>query len=190
MPSLHKSVLLGLCALSPLTQAHVEMSYPFPFRSSKDPTVSNPDYNMKSPLQPDGSDFPCKGYQGDAATTQAKAVWTAGETVNITLEGSATHGGGSCQYALSYDHGQTFKVVQSNEGGCPLTPGPTSTTHVYNVTLPDDIPSGTDVLFAWTWFNKIGNREMYMNWYVISPSEAAFQSVATRSLMMPLMPCY
>jgi hypothetical protein len=30
------------------------------------------------------------------------------------------------------------------------------------VTMPEDVPSG-EYTFAWTWFNKVGNREMYMN---------------------------
>ncbi|KAL1964506.1 hypothetical protein VTN77DRAFT_6932 [Rasamsonia byssochlamydoides] len=73
----------------------------------------------------------------------------------MTLAGSATHGGGSCQLSLSYDNGATFHVIQSMEGGCPLT-----TT--YNFTVPRDAANG-HALFAWTWFNLIGNREMYMN---------------------------
>jgi hypothetical protein len=73
----------------------------------------------------------------------------------MTLAGLATHGGGSCQLSLSYDNGTTFYVIQSMEGGCPLV-----TT--YQFTIPSDAPNG-NALFAWTWFNLIGNREMYMN---------------------------
>jgi hypothetical protein len=73
----------------------------------------------------------------------------------MTLAGSATHGGGSCQLSLSYDNGATFYVIQSMEGGCPLT-----TT--YDFTIPGDVADG-NALFAWSWFNLIGNREMYMN---------------------------
>ncbi|CAI6068163.1 unnamed protein product [Clonostachys chloroleuca] len=32
----------------------------------------------------------------------------------------------------------------------------------YDFTIPSDIPAGKGTI-AWTWFNKIGNREMYMN---------------------------
>lgn len=32
----------------------------------------------------------------------------------------------------------------------------------WTFTLPNDTPAG-DALFAWSWFNQIGNREMYMN---------------------------
>lgn len=73
----------------------------------------------------------------------------------MELSGGATHSGGSCQLSLSYDNGATFKVIKSMEGGCPLTKN-------YDFEIPGDAPSG-DALFAWTWFNLEGNREMYMN---------------------------
>lgn len=41
-------------------------------------------------------------------------------------------------------------------GGCPLK-------SAYDFRIPTNAPVGNKVLFAWTWFNKIGNREMYMN---------------------------
>ena len=47
----------------------------------------------------------------------------------MTIAGSITHDGGSCQLSLSYDNGVTFKVIQSMIGGCPLVPG-------YNFTIP------------------------------------------------------
>lgn len=101
-----------------------------------------------------GSNFPCKGYQKNTPW-RATAKYTAGETYNITLAGSATHGGGSCQLSLSYDNGKTFKVIQSMMGACPLQ-------SKYDFQMPEDVANGNAVL-AWTWFNLIGNREMYMN---------------------------
>lgn len=41
------------------------------------------------------------------------------------------------------------------EGGCPLQ-------STYNFEMPNDVANG-NALFAWSWFNLIGNREMYMN---------------------------
>ena len=35
-------------------------------------------------------------------------------------------------------------------------------TQQYDFTIPSFAPSG-NALFAWTWFNEIGNREMYMS---------------------------
>lgn len=82
-------------------------------------------------------------------------TYQAGQTYNMTLAGSATHGGGSCQLSLSYDNGENFYVIQSMEGGCPLTTK-------YDFQMPSDVANGK-ALFAWTWFNLQGNREMYMN---------------------------
>ena len=69
---------------------------------------------------------------------------------DISLAGSATHGGGSCQFSLSYDGGSTWAVIHSIIGGCPLN-------SAYTFPVPNNIPSG-NALFAWTWFNKVGNR--------------------------------
>jgi hypothetical protein len=73
----------------------------------------------------------------------------------MTLAGSARHGGGSCQISLSYDNGHTFKVIESVIGDCPLL-------SQYNFKIPKDAVNG-EALLAWTWFNLVGNREMYMN---------------------------
>ena len=40
-------------------------------------------------------------------------------------------------------------------GGCPLAKR-------YDFTIPSNVPNG-NALFAWSWFNLVGNREMYMN---------------------------
>lgn len=100
-----------------------------------------------------GSNFPCKGYQNDP--WRATAEYTAGGHYNMTIAGSTTHGGGSCQLSLSYDNGATFKVIKSMEGGCPLT-------QEYDFDIPANAPNG-HALFAWTWYNLVGNRELYMN---------------------------
>jgi hypothetical protein len=73
----------------------------------------------------------------------------------MSLEGTATHGGGSCQMSLSYDNGATFRVIKSMIGGCPLT-------KTYVFTIPTYAPTG-NALLAWTWQNLEGNREFYMN---------------------------
>ncbi|KJX97568.1 hypothetical protein TI39_contig481g00037 [Zymoseptoria brevis] len=136
--------------------AHMEMRWPLPLHSKFNPdTPENKiDYSMTSPLKNDGSDFPCKGYQNDRPFVPT-ASYTAGQTYNMTLAGTATHEGGSCQLSLSYDNGATFKVIKSMIGGCPLI-------DTYDFTIPSYAPAG-NALFAWTWQNRVGNREMYMN---------------------------
>ncbi|CRG91584.1 hypothetical protein PISL3812_08634 [Talaromyces islandicus] len=140
--------------LASTASAHMQMSNPYPIRSPLNPDGGdNKDYSYTSPLDASGANFPCKGYQNDAF--KSVATYEAGQQYSMSLEGSATHGGGSCQLSLSYDTGKSFTVIESIEGGCPLT-------SKYSFTIPSDAPSG-QALFAWSWFNKIGNREMYMN---------------------------
>jgi hypothetical protein len=151
------AIWLGLAALA---SAHMEMKYPPPFKSKYNTFAGQDiDYSMTSPLKPDGSDFPCKGYQSLLGTKEGSSVvtWTPGQKYNMTITGQTNHGGGSCQASLSYDKGKSFTVVHSYIGSCP----PMGDSD-WSFTLPDDTPSG-DALFAWSWFNQIGNREMYMN---------------------------
>ncbi|KAG5659747.1 hypothetical protein KAF25_002306 [Fusarium avenaceum] len=157
---------LGLAGLA---QAHMEMTYPAPFKSKKNPYANGDiDYSMTSPLSGSGSNFPCKGYHtlfGTAAGAPT-ATWTAGGSYSITIEGGADHGGGSCQASLSFDRGKTWIVIQSWIGNCPTSPSGN-----FKFALPVDTPGG-NAIFAWTWFNKIGNREMYMNCAAITVKAA------------------
>lgn len=143
--------------LAGFASAHMEMTWPPPIRSSYNPYTTDIDYDMTSPLDENGDNYPCKGYQNLYDTPQGRSVvkWFPGQTYNLTVDGSARHSGGSCQVSFSYDRGATWTVIQSWIGGCPL-----KSTWTY--TLPTDLPVG-DALFAWSWFNQVGNREMYMN---------------------------
>ncbi len=117
---------------------------------------------MSKPLLHDGSDFPCKNYLGDFDQSPAgdpTATWAAGSPQKITLDDKAPHDGGSCQLSLSFDGGKTFRVIKSIEGGCV---NPKGGEHTFDFNVPADTKSGK-AIFAWTWFNHTGNREMYMN---------------------------
>jgi hypothetical protein len=157
----YSTLLLAALGFGSAAQAHMALSYPAPFRAKNNPYAdpSTIDYSMTSSLNADGSNFPCKGYQTDMGTPAGKptADWTAGSSYNFSLAGGATHEGGSCQASLSYDKGKTFKVIHSYEGNCP-----SSTTESFPFTVPADAPTG-DAIFAWEWYNKVGNREIYMN---------------------------
>jgi hypothetical protein len=150
-------ILSGLLATT--VSAHMQLSKPYPIRSplNKD-AKGQKDYSYTNPLSSSGSDYPCKGYAKD--DFDAVATWQPGSSQEMELEGSATHDGGSCQLALTYDQGKTFKVIESIEGDCPVA-------KKYKFDIPSDAPNG-DALFAWTWFNKVGNREMYMNCAMVS----------------------
>ncbi|KAH0496783.1 hypothetical protein TgHK011_004129 [Trichoderma gracile] len=168
--------IASLLSLVATAQAHMEVSWPPVFRSKYNPRVPGNliNYDMTSPLNADGSNYPCKGYQVDVGRPEGApgVTWRAGGTYNLTVAGSATHSGGSCQASLSYDRGRTWVAIYSWIGGCPLTP-------TWEFTLPNDTPPG-EALFAWTWFNRVGNREMYMNCgaVTIRPSGRAARSPA------------
>ncbi|KAH7323146.1 hypothetical protein B0I35DRAFT_477032 [Stachybotrys elegans] len=154
MKSFLVSAILGLAALA---QAHMEMVYPPPFRSRYNSFTTDIDYSMTNPLSSSGSDFPCKGYHNLLNTPQGRSVatWTPGQRITWTLTGSATHNGGSCQVSLSYDAGRTWTALHSYIGNCPLK-------NAWDFTLPTDTPAGS-ALFAFSWNNNLGNRELYMN---------------------------
>ncbi len=139
------SILSVLSAL-PLTLAHMQMFSPSPLG---DPTANRPnekaDYNMNSPLNADGSNFPCKGYHLSTPLTTV-ATYKAGSTHRMKLKGSATHSDGSCQISLSCDGGENFNVIDSYIGDCPLN------SNGYDFTIPSDIPSASQCLLAWTWY--------------------------------------
>ncbi|KAG8164545.1 hypothetical protein KVR01_006463 [Diaporthe batatas] len=150
-----------LAALAGSASAHMMLSYPPPLNSKYNPFANSGsiDYSYTAPLAADGSDYPCKGYQSDLGTPagQPTATFAAGQQGNITVVGGAAHGGGSCQISLSTDGAKTFKVIQSIIGNCPV-----NGEGNFDFTVPSDVPAGDHVL-AWSWNNRIGNREFYMN---------------------------
>ncbi|KAH8816052.1 carbohydrate-binding module family 18 protein [Xylogone sp. PMI_703] len=141
--------------------AHIAITWPLPFRASYNPNSdpSKIDYSITSPLNADGSNFPCKGYQVDMGTPAGASVvtWEAGSQYNFSTGSGALHGGGSCQIALSYDQGKSFTVIHSYIGSCPIEAG-----QQFNFNVPSDAPTGS-AMFAWVWYNMIGNREIYMD---------------------------
>ncbi|BGO98980.1 endoglucanase [Rhodotorula toruloides] len=151
-----------------LATAHIEMMYPPPINSKYDPQTleANKDYTMTAPLFPDGSNFPCKGYNTPEAYASLKPVATlsAGGSIDVQFApNGATHMGGSCQFSISYDQGKTFAVIHSIIGACPLSSS-------YSVPVPAGLPSADSATFAWTWFNEMGNREMYMDCAIVDIS--------------------
>ncbi|RKF81899.1 hypothetical protein GcM3_030022 [Golovinomyces cichoracearum] len=161
---MHSTLALALLGLSTIASSHMIMKTPVPFAASKHA-------NDNGPLKEDGSDFPCKfGYDTEGASN----IMPLGSKQELAFIGGATHGGGSCQVSITYDSAPTansvFKVIHSIEGGCPARNvagniGSSSATEDpdrYGFSIPESLPPGNAVL-AWTWFNKVGNREMYMN---------------------------
>ncbi|KAL6879254.1 glycoside hydrolase [Trichoderma novae-zelandiae] len=160
------SKLFTITALATAASAHMKMSNPVPYGQS---TLDN------APLELTGSDFPCKiGTTGSYNLEGASNVYAQGSTQQLSFVGSAVHGGGSCQVSVTTDaqpdKNSVWKVIKSIEGGCPAQDqvgnmgddAAEIDPYKYNFTIPKELESGNYTL-AWTWFNKVGNREMYMN---------------------------
>lgn len=159
---------LSVLGLISVAQAHIVMTFPPPFNFED---LSN----KQAPLNGDGSNFPCKLPGGTYVPgPQGTTEMPIGSTQALAFVGSAVHGGGSCQVSITYDKKPTknsvWKVIHSIEGGCPMrnidgNNGNSASLPVpdtYSFKIPNALPAGEAVL-AWTWFNKVGNREMYMN---------------------------
>ncbi|KAF9548798.1 hypothetical protein BGW38_009593, partial [Lunasporangiospora selenospora] len=90
-----------------------------------------------------------------------RAVLRAGQTIKTEYKVGAAHGGGHCQWALSYDNGKTWVVFQTLIRDC-LRNIPNGGKYSVNVKIPASAPSGK-AIFQWIWNNAIGNRELYSN---------------------------
>ncbi|KAI8936222.1 hypothetical protein NX059_006647 [Plenodomus lindquistii] len=147
---------VALIALAPLSAAHMVLKEPVPYGEQ-----------TKDPLAENGSNFPCKAIP---YTVKSMNQWPVGSTQQLVFTGSATHGGGSCQVSVTTDKEPTksskWKVIHSFEGGCPNSfdgnlPDGTNSDTTFPFQVPSELPNG-ELTMAWTWFNHIGNREMYM----------------------------
>lgn len=155
--------LAAVCSLAAVANAHMFLATPARFTS---PEATN------GPITSDN--FPCQAQSGTtySGTTTDMEL---GSDQPLEFQGQSVHGGGSCQVSITYDESptssSTWKVITSIEGGCVArdtegnlgddTSATAADPYTYNFTIPDNIPTGKAVL-AWTWFNKVGNREMYM----------------------------
>ncbi|KAH8652331.1 hypothetical protein BX600DRAFT_441219 [Xylariales sp. PMI_506] len=146
------------------TAAHMLMNTPSAFSGT-----------INSPLDATGSNFPCQIGSG-ASVAGTTNTYALGSNQTLSLLGEAVHGGGSCQISITYDTNPTassvWKVIHTIQGGCPArdTTGnladdssataPDPFTYAY--TIPDNIPTGSGTI-AFSWLNRIGNLEFYMN---------------------------
>ncbi|KAJ9061955.1 hypothetical protein DSO57_1015597 [Entomophthora muscae] len=160
--------------------AHMALTEPAPRRSIHHPgyTWENKDYDIISPLG--GSfPFPCRG----APVGPVYKAYKAGSNIDIHIDGIAKHKGGHCQFSMTYDQ-VNFAVLKTIMGDCII-----STVH-YQVAIPKDAPNG-NATFAWTWFNKIGNREMYMNCVDIEITDGSDNgSIKGKKMVVANLPGY
>ena len=155
------TTVAAVAALLSSASAHLIMADP--------PQWTLPDQaNAQAPLDASGSDFPC---QNGIPDQDAKRTYQPGSSALLQIQGSAVHGGGSGQMLITYDFPPTkdsdWYVMTSFEGDHPikaegnLPPDPTNMLPPLHFTVPKTLKSGKAVM-AWSWFNRIGNREHYM----------------------------
>ena len=152
-------------AATALVNGHVVLETPRPFKFLE--------YGPTNPLDPDGSNFPCKKREGQTLEVDGERTrMVAGEEQMLTFKGQAVHGGGSCQIAITADQQPTkdsrWMVIHSIEGGCPARNQKgnleSANQDKYNFVIPPDLPVTGDATLAWTWSNRIsGSTELYMN---------------------------
>ncbi|KAF2484398.1 hypothetical protein BDY17DRAFT_127626 [Neohortaea acidophila] len=144
-----------------LSNAHLKLMRPVPYGI---------DTLNKSPLQnvapgASGSDFPCKLRKG-VYDIVVMNNFTVGKRQELSFIGSVSHGGGTCQLTITKDKEpdatSLFKVFQVFEGGCPVNSNGNTGTHPFTFVLPKGMPNGV-MTFAWIWYNRVGDREIYMN---------------------------
>ncbi|KAF8469944.1 hypothetical protein BDZ91DRAFT_654762 [Kalaharituber pfeilii] len=131
----------------------MHLTYPKPINLDTDP---NYDFWVNE------NTFPCRGHLKDLGIAPVEATWQAGTQQRFTLGGSSPHYGGSSQVSLSYDQGQTFRVLKSFPGSCPHRTNDQGQDFLF--TIPANAPSG-QAIFSWSWFNR--EQEMYHNCAVV-----------------------
>ncbi|KAI1614750.1 DNA-directed RNA polymerase [Exophiala viscosa] len=165
--SISMMVTAVFLVLATSVNAHMIMLTPTPYGKS---TLNN------SNLAPDGSDFPCKLRPGVYDLEGAENIMAVGSTYDLSFMGEAAHGGGSCQVSLTTDlqpsKDTQWSVIKSIEGGCPTNftgnlgddsnGAAVGMASVFNFTIPEGISPGQYTI-AWSWVNRVGNREYYMN---------------------------
>lgn len=154
------ATVAAFAALFTTSAAHLMM---------KDPPQWVINGEPQAPLDPSGSDFPCQNGVPDPNTSR---TYTPGSQATLQIQGTAVHGGGSGQMLITYDFPPTansvWRVMQSFEGNHPVQAEgnimPADPLHILPAitwNIPKGLPAGRAVM-AWSWFNRLGNREMYM----------------------------
>jgi hypothetical protein len=175
------SVAILILALVATVQAHIGMLYP-PVRGGVIPPNNKkaPGYNGRFSAFIGYRDdhgtvkFPCGGYpRGPRTTLQAGKIvnvrfYTTSMKKSSNLHmiakqpkkpssrsreiSQARHGGGMCEFSLSYDGGKTFRLIGRYTRSCP------DIYYYWPVKIPANVPSCTNYgkcLFVWSWTANI-----------------------------------
>jgi hypothetical protein len=123
------------------------------------PWTENPSGNVHAWIGYEDKKFPCGGYKKGPVTT-----YSAGEIIpvrfwNFEIDdykkfpppkglSQSRHGGGACEFSLSYDGGKTWKVIGQYTKTCP------DIYYEWPVQIPKNVPSCNDsdkCLFSMSW---------------------------------------
>ncbi|KFH69740.1 hypothetical protein MVEG_04546 [Podila verticillata NRRL 6337] len=155
------SWLLSLCVLLAFfmtIEAHMAMLYP---RCRGGVGTKDFDWRIHQFVGYEGYKFPCGGYpKGPNTDLKAGQVinvrfWSSsmsdkednGKLPKMNIE-QARHGGGMCEFSLSYDGGKSFHVIATYTKTCP------DAAYEWPVKIPKNVPSCDDpgkCLFSWSW---------------------------------------
>ncbi|KAF9907322.1 hypothetical protein EC991_011144 [Linnemannia zychae] len=156
---------LAILSFTPGTaEAHVGLRSPCPRYGSfagcpAPPSGQSFDYDLNSPIGTSsyiGAPI-CK----HTVPATKRVTFKAGQNIKTEYSIGASHGGGHCQYAISYDKGKTWVVLKTIIRDC-LKGTTGSSNYSVNVKIPSSAPSG-NAIFMWLWNNAIGARELYSN---------------------------
>ncbi|KAF9326273.1 hypothetical protein BGZ89_006636 [Linnemannia elongata] len=150
------AVLASALSLLSSTSAHIAISNP---PAQAGPWTKNPSSNVHAWIGYQGKTFPCGGYKKGPVTT-----YKAGEIIPVRFWNfeikdykkfpppkgltQSRHGGGACEFSLSYDGGKSWKVIGQYTKTCP------DIYYEWPVQIPKNVPSCTDsnkCLFAMSW---------------------------------------
>jgi len=157
--------------------AHTSIIFPPPRAHPLNPNAVAKDFQcIMAPLN-GGSGcpkktFPCGGYKPDKKVV---TTFNAGQVIDVKFfnqnlpdietadpnADQARHNGGLCEFALSYDGGDTYTKIATYHKTCPdiFFTG-------WKVKIPKNAPSCDKpgkCIFSWSWINAVGNREFYQN---------------------------
>ncbi|KAJ1939040.1 hypothetical protein GGF37_004561, partial [Kickxella alabastrina] len=126
-----------------------------------------------------------------------KVKWTPGQAVTVKFNPYAvSHGGGHCQFSISYDNGKSFAVIYEVLQYCFVGTKPKdiyfdNVVHPeYTFKLPSDLPASDTAVFAWTWVTAVGNREFFMNCADIIIENSSSESYTGKQTTIANYPSY
>ncbi|KAF9117593.1 hypothetical protein BGW39_002029 [Mortierella sp. 14UC] len=167
--------MLAVVVLAQSVMAHMSLLYPMARGSVGDRKQYDGQPHAWIGYTPERT-LPCNGYNKPGPVTKLRAgqivntrFWgpALGDNYNNRLPkkpngkqlNQARHGGGFCQYSLSYDGGKTFHLIGEYKRSCP------DFYYEWPVKIPSNVPSCNQrgkCLFVWSWI-AVNVPQFYIN---------------------------